>query len=110
MAVLTPKKIAQKPGWCGRKNLQRGTIFQRKLEEAVATGEFQLGANVRAVGFHGARADEEFRADFLAVFFLGHELEDTALSLGQVIEAGLLRFERFRTVAAADKKTRNGRT
>src|SRR2546426_2236313 len=53
-------------------------MLEGEGEESAVAGEFELFANVTAMGFHRAMADEEFAADLLVGLVLGDEAEDRA--------------------------------
>ncbi len=79
------------------------------MQQAVAAGQGELGADVGAVRLDRARADEKFRGDLAAGFLLGDELEDAAFGLGEVVQAGLFGDERFGPATATDEITGNRR-
>ena len=87
----------------GGNTLKRRTIFERKLQQAVAAMQFEFCADVRAMRLDGARADEKFRADFAARFFLGDQFEDAPFGLRQVVKAGFFCGKCFGTTATADE-------
>src|SRR5580698_7840441 len=88
---------------------ERRTIFEGKLQQAMAAVQVELGTDVGAVRLHCARTDKEFRANFAAGFFLGNKLENPTFSLGEVVEARLVRRQLLGTIAAAHQITRNSR-
>src|SRR5690349_2489184 len=69
-------------------------VIKSEFDQRVAPFQVELLANVGAVVFDGAMADEEFGADLLAGLVLGNQLEDAPLGGGEVLEAGFL-FDEF---------------
>jgi hypothetical protein len=66
-------------------------VVEGEFEQGAVAGEFQLLANVAAVRFHGAMADEEFAANLFVRFVLGHQAKDAAFLL---VESVLLKLRR----------------
>ena len=56
--------------------LKRLTVFEGEMKEAVTAAQFELGADVGAVRFDGARTDEQFGGDFATGLFLGYQFQD----------------------------------
>ena len=55
-------------------------MLEGEGEQGVIAGEFELFANVTAVGLDGAMADEQFHGDFLVGFVLSDQPQDAAFS------------------------------
>ena len=70
-------------------------------EQRVIAGEFQLFANVTAVGLDGAMADEQLTGDFLVGFVLSDQAEDAALSRCERCQSLFLFFQRGDAMVAA---------
>ena len=70
--------------------LERGTILERELQQAVAAGQVQFGADIGAMRLHGPSADEEFCRNLPTRLFLRNKFQDAQLGFGQVMEPGLL--------------------
>src|SRR5262245_39301536 len=63
-----------------------GLVRQRKGEQGVFARQAEFGADVRAVMFDGADADEERVGDLLVAFRFGDQKQDAAFRSRQVID------------------------
>ena len=65
-------------------------MLDGELEQGVAAVQFQFGADVFAVAFDGADADEKQFGDFAAGALFGNQLQDAPFAGGQILNCGFL--------------------
>ena len=68
---------------------ESGTMFQREVKKAVASVQFQLGADIGAMGFNRALADEKLRCNLPAGFVLRHKAENAQFRFGEIFQTRL---------------------
>jgi len=67
-------------------------MLEGESEQSVIAGEFELFANVAAMGFDGAMADEQCAGDFLVGLVLSDQPQDAAFSRRESCQSLLLFF------------------
>ena len=70
-----------------REVLETLMVVEREFQQGMAAFEFKFRADVGAVMFDGAGADEKFGGNVFAGFVFGDQLQHTAFGWRQVIKS-----------------------
>ena len=89
--------------------LQRVSMLQRELHQAVGTLERKLRRNIRPMRFDRPRADEKFGGDFFRRLLLGNGFQNPPFSRREVLQRGRSRRERFRAISPPQQQARQRR-
>ena len=79
--------------WPFRSQLQLGVMFQGEAQQRLVAFQAEFRADVGAMGFDGAQADEQLGGDLFAGPVLSDEFQDAPLGCGQSAQTRVARHE-----------------